>query len=141
MSEYEFGGFWIRTLAALIDSLLLLIVIIPVSMALFGIDQPFKNKANYGTFDLIVNYLLPAFAVLIFWIYKSATPGKMLTRLSIIDAKTGKKPSTAQFIGRYLGYYLSALPLCLGLIWVGFDKQKQGWHDKLAGTLVIRKIK
>ncbi|WP_141737159.1 RDD family protein [Marinobacter sp. X15-166B] len=35
---------------------------------------------------------------------------------------------------------LSALPLCLGFIWVGVDKRKQGWHDKLAGTVVVRSI-
>ncbi|MEO8407836.1 MAG: RDD family protein, partial [Oxalobacteraceae bacterium] len=36
------------------------------------------------------------------------------------------------------GYFVSALPFCLGLIWVGLDKRKQGWHDKLAGTVVVR---
>ncbi len=41
-------------------------------------------------------------------------------------------------IGRYFGYYVSILPLMLGIIWVGIDKRKQGWHDKLAGTVVIR---
>jgi uncharacterized RDD family membrane protein YckC len=30
------------------------------------------------------------------------------------------------------------LPLCLGIFWVGWDKRKQGWHDKIAGTLVIK---
>ena len=55
------------------------------------------------------------------------------------DAKTGGKPSTGQFIGRYLCYYLSSLLLGLGFIWVAFDSRKQGWHDKLAGTLVVRR--
>ena len=41
-------------------------------------------------------------------------------------------------IGRYLGYYVSIIPFCMGLIWVAFDRRKQGWHDKLAGTVVIR---
>jgi uncharacterized RDD family membrane protein YckC len=41
-------------------------------------------------------------------------------------------------IGRYLGYYDSTIPFLLGLMWVGIDKRKQGWHDKLAGTVVIR---
>jgi uncharacterized RDD family membrane protein YckC len=55
-----------------------------------------------------------------------------------VDEKTGGKPSTGQLIGRYLGYYVSILPLMLGIIWVGIDKRKQGFHDKLAGTLVVR---
>ena len=37
-----------------------------------------------------------------------------------------------------LVYFVSIIPLCLGLIWVGLDKRKQGWHDKLAGTVVVR---
>jgi uncharacterized RDD family membrane protein YckC len=38
-----------------------------------------------------------------------------------------------------LGYYVSAIPFGLGLLWVGIDPKKQGWHDKLAGTVVIRR--
>jgi uncharacterized RDD family membrane protein YckC len=88
--------------------------------------------------DILFNYILPAIAVIIFWVYKSATPCKMGTKLTIVDAKTGGKPSTGQFIGRYLAYYVSIIPLFLGLIWVGIDRRKQGWHDKLAGTVVIK---
>ena len=60
----------------------------------------------------------------------------MATRLTIVDTKSGSKPSTGQFIIRYIGYYVSMLPIFLGIIWVGIDKRKQGWHDKLAGTVV-----
>jgi len=44
-------------------------------------------------------------------------------------------------IGRYFGYFLASIPLGLGLLWVAFDKRKQGWHDKLAGTVVIRETR
>ena len=76
--------------------------------------------------------------MIVFWIVKSATPGKILLEITIVDAETGGKPSNAQLIGRYFAYYVSALPIMLGFIWVGFDKRKQGWHDKLAGTLVVK---
>jgi uncharacterized RDD family membrane protein YckC len=56
----------------------------------------------------------------------------------VVDATTGNTLSVGQSIGRYLGYYVSMIPLFIGLIWVAFDKRKQGWHDKLAGTVVIR---
>ena len=62
----------------------------------------------------------------------------MATKLRIVDAATGNKMTTGQAIGRYFAYTIAILPLCLGLIWVGIDKKKQGWHDKLAGTVVIR---
>ena len=50
----------------------------------------------------------------------------------------GGKPSVAQCVARYFGYIVAMLPFCVGIIWVAFDKRKQGWHDKLAGTVVIR---
>lgn len=75
---------------------------------------------------------------MLFWVYRQATPGKMVISARIVDARTGGKPGTGQLIGRYLGYYVSIIPLLLGLVWVAFDARKQGWHDKLAGTVVVR---
>jgi uncharacterized RDD family membrane protein YckC len=74
----------------------------------------------------------------LFWIYRQATPGKMAISARIVDAKTGQAPSTRQLVIRYLGYFVSTIPFGLGLMWVGFDPRKQGWHDKLAGTVVVR---
>jgi uncharacterized RDD family membrane protein YckC len=56
----------------------------------------------------------------------------------IVDAKTGARPTTGQLVVRYLGYYVAMIPLFAGIIWVAFDPRKQGWHDKLAGTVVVR---
>ena len=139
MNEQEYAGFWIRVGAAIIDSILVLIIILPVLTAIYGKDYWVSESFIQGFWEVIVNYILPAIVVILFWTYKSATPGKMVTKLTIVDAKTGGKPSTGQFIGRYLGYFVSIIPLFLGIIWVGIDKRKQGWHDKLAGTVVIRK--
>ncbi|NOQ63915.1 MAG: RDD family protein [Methyloprofundus sp.] len=141
MNEQEYAGFWIRTGAAMIDSILILIITLPVLIAIYGEDYWQGESFLQGFWDLLLSYILPAIAVLIFWVYKSATPGKMATKLTIVDAKTGAKPSTRQFIIRYLGYYVAMVPLFLGIIWVGIDKRKQGWHDKLAGTVVIRSYK
>jgi len=138
MDKVEYAGFWIRTLAAVIDTILMVTLIFPVLAFIYGKDYWLGESFFMGFWDLIFNYLLPAVVVILFWIYKSATPGKMLLKLSIVDEKTGGKPSTGQLIGRYLGYYVSMLPLMLGIIWVGVDKRKQGWHDKLAGTMVIK---
>ncbi len=85
------------------------------------------------------SFILTAIAVIVFWIYKSATPGKMIFGAKIVDARTGGPMTTGQCIGRYLGYYVSLFALCLGFLWVAFDPRKQGFHDKLAGTVVIRK--
>lgn len=136
--EVTYAGFWIRVGASIIDSILILLIIAPLLTFIYGEEYWVSETYIQGTWDVLLNYLLPAIAIIIFWIYRSATPGKMMLGLSIVDAKTGGKPTTGQFIGRYLGYYVSMIPLFLGFIWVGIDKRKQGWHDKLAGTVVIR---
>jgi uncharacterized RDD family membrane protein YckC len=81
----------------------------------------------------------PAVATVLFWMYRQATPGKMALGLRVVDATTGRPASTGQLVGRYLGYYVSMIPLLLGLLWVAFDPRKQGWHDKLAHTVVVRR--
>ena len=136
--DQEYAGFWIRVGASLIDTVLILIIILPVLSAIYGDTYWMDTSWVKGFWDLIFSYVLPAVGVILFWIYKSATPGKMATKLTIVDARTGNKPTTGQFVIRYLGYYVSTLPLLLGLIWVGIDKRKQGWHDKLAGTVVLK---
>lgn len=138
MNNQEYAGFWIRTLAAVIDSILVMAIIVPILTAIYGAEYWMSEVIFQGFWDVVFNYVLPAIAVIVFWTYKSATPGKMALRLIIVDANTGGQPSKGQFIGRYLGYYVSMLPLFLGIFWVGIDKRKQGFHDKLVGTVVIR---
>ena len=139
MNEIEYGGFWIRVWASVLDSILLLVFVAPVLTAIYGREYWTNPPTEFEFLDVLFNYILPAAAVILFWIYKSATPGKMMCKLVIVDAKTGGKPSSRQMIGRYLAYYVSLLPFFLGFFWVAFDARKQGWHDKLAGTVVIKK--
>lgn len=136
--DQEYAGFWIRVGASLIDTVIVLIIILPILSAIYGPAYWLDVSFVSGFWDVLFTYVLPAVAVIIFWVYKSATPGKMATKLTIVDAKTGTKPTTGQFVIRYLGYYVAMLPLFLGIIWVGIDQRKQGWHDKLAGTVVLR---
>jgi len=139
MNKQEYAGFWVRVGAAIIDTIFIMIITLPLVLAIYG-EEYWTNEAFIiDGWDFTINYVLPAAAVILFWIYKSATPGKMAIRLTIVDANTGDKPSKTQFIIRYLGYFVSTIPLFLGLIWVAVDKRKQGWHDKIAGTVVLRK--
>ncbi len=137
-AELEYVGFWLRVGAALIDTVLILIVCAPLLTWIYGSGYWLSAGLFQGPADLLINWILPAIAVVLFWMYRQATPGKMAISARIVDARTGGKPSTGQLIGRYLGYYVSTIPLGLGLIWVAFDARKQGWHDKLAGTVVVR---
>ena len=147
--EVVYIGFWLRFAASIIDTVAISALVIPILLLIYGkglfaiqidpdMDVMLHNLLP-ATGEFIIKYILPAIAVILFWVFKSATPGKMVINAQIVDAKTLGKPSTKQLIGRYLGYYVSIMPFMLGLIWVAFDKRKQGWHDKLAGTLVIEK--
>jgi uncharacterized RDD family membrane protein YckC len=134
-TEPEYVGFWLRFIAVLIDSVLISIVLYPLIFMLFGWEL---NYEGLGVGSTVVTYLLPAIVIVIFWICRSDTPGKIAIGAKIVDAKTGGKPSAGQFIGRYLGYYLSSIIFCLGFLWAAWDDRKQGWHDKLAGTVVVK---
>ncbi len=144
-TELEYVGFWARVGATIIDTILILMVTTPLMLAFYG-DSYWVNANSYwvytslieGPTELLVEWVLPAIAVIIFWITKQATPGKMVISAKIVDADSGKAPSTGQLIGRYFAYYLSLIPLSLGFLGVAFDRKKQGWHDKLAGTVVVR---
>ena len=138
----QYAGFWLRVAASIIDTLLLVVVTAPLLFGLYGwdafTDAP-SDRPFPGLGSLLFNYIFPVVAVLAFWFYKSATPGKMAFNLIIVDARTGGKPTAGQFILRYLGYFISFIPLGLGILWIAFDKKKQGWHDKIAGTIVVKK--
>jgi uncharacterized RDD family membrane protein YckC len=137
-TQYEYAGFWLRVGAALIDTLLVSFMTIPLVRIVYGSAYGDGNIFQ-GPADIFISLALPAVASVAFWVARGATPGKMAISAQVVDARTGLKPSLGQSIGRYLGYYVSTLPLGLGLIWVGIDPKKQGWHDKLAGTVVIRR--
>jgi uncharacterized RDD family membrane protein YckC len=136
--DLEYVGFWPRVGAALIDSLLAAVICLPLVSWIYGGSYWTEPGIVKGPADFLISWILPALAVMLFWFYRQATPGKMAISARIVDARTGGKPSTGQLIGRYLGYFVSTIPFCLGLIWVAFDPRKQGWHDKLAGTVVVR---
>jgi len=140
-SGTRYAGFWVRVMAALIDSVLLIMVTLPLLLWIYGesyLDLD-PERLIAGPADLLISWLFPAVAIVAFWRYRSATPGKMLLKLEIVDATNGGTPTTGQLIGRYLAYYVSTIPFALGLLWVAFDPRKQGWHDKLANTVVIHK--
>ena len=138
-ADVEYAGFWIRVWASLIDTVLVLVIISPILTWIYGSAYWEGAKLVHGPADVLFSWVLPAAAILIFWHAKQATPGKMAIAAQIVDARTGDKPTTRQFVIRYLGYFVSSIPFLLGLFWVAFDARKQGWHDKLAGTVVIRK--
>jgi uncharacterized RDD family membrane protein YckC len=132
-------GFWKRVLASLIDTVLIILITWPILYTIYGAAYFEGTQMSHGALDFLLTWFFPSVAVIVFWVYKSATPGKMAIGAKVVDAKTGGNVPVGRLILRYFGYYVSAIPLGLGLLWVGWDPRKQGWHDKIAGTLVVSK--
>jgi len=87
--------------------------------------------------EMGVQLIIVGITIILLWYWKGATPGKMFLSMKIVDAETLGEPTKAQWIIRYFAYILSFVPLFLGFFWIAFDKKRQGWHDKIAKTVVI----
>ena len=134
MANAHYAGFWIRVLASIIDGIILGVV----TKILFG-DAITTVQGGTANMNFSGGYtLIPVLYSIIFWILLAATPGKLILGLKIVDAD-GKNISPLASILRYLGYIVSGIVFGIGFLWVGFDKKKQGWHDKIAKTFVIHK--
>jgi len=131
--NYEYASFIDRSIAAIVDGIILYVPIIMIETSLI-----FSTK-NIFSVTLFFEIILPFIISIIFWTSKGATPGKMIMNMYIVDRKSGEKIETSQAIIRYIGYFPSMLIFGLGLIWVAIDEKNQGWHDKIADTIVIRK--
>ena len=133
----KYAGFWIRVLATIIDSTIVMLIVWPISYlqdgaATKGFGPFFSELEDSPVFTIIaITYLLISSVVV------SRTLGKVLLGLHIVDANNGEVPTRMKLIVRLLGYIPSGVILNLGFLWVAFDARKQGWHDKLAGTIVV----
>lgn len=136
--DYEYAGFWIRVLASIIDSLVLMLVIVPL-VVVAGMMGLIDLDAQYTWLDIVVQIFSVVFYIGC-WVKFAGTPGKRILKLKILDADTGEHLTTGKAIIRYVGYIISSLVLLLGLIWVAFDKKKQGWHDKMANSVVVKEL-
>lgn len=140
IEDLEYVGFWARFGATILDSLLIVALTLPLAFSVYGIDyfDPEKTGIIAGPADFVITWVLPFVLTVLFWVWRQATPGKMVVSAHIVDARTGRTMSVGQAMGRYVAYFLSMLPLGLGFIWIAMDPRKQGWHDKVAGTVVVR---
>jgi uncharacterized RDD family membrane protein YckC len=115
---YPRAGFWIRMLALLIDFLLIGIVV---------------SFLHLGHVHLVV---LAAYGA-VMWKIKGATVGGIICHLQVVRADSRELDWTTAIV-RALGCFLSMVVLGLGFIWIAIDPDRQGWHDKIAGTVVVR---
>lgn len=134
--KYEYAGFWIRLGASIIDNIIM-VALVPIGM-LMGWNSMYSSEMT-STADWLWQILMAAFCVFC-WVKFAGTPGKRLLRLKVLDERTGENVTVGQGVIRYIGYFPAILVLFIGLIWVAFDPKKQGWHDKMAKTVVVREL-
>jgi uncharacterized RDD family membrane protein YckC len=132
----EYASFAQRAVACLVDWLIVVVISMPVIVVAFGTEY-FSLDPVRRSGDLVIA-LVAGIAIVWFWRYCGATPGKLAVGVKIVDAQTGKAPATGRLVLRLACYLVSALPLYLGFLWVAVDRRKQGWHDKIAGTVVVQ---
>ena len=143
MEKSIYAGFWIRALASIIDTIIMVVPMVIFLTSIYpdyfscGLDTNSDAPMYRGPIDVVVQLGVPCFYTILFWRLKGATPGKMSVEIKIVDAETLLEPNVRSLIGRYFAYIVSTIPLCLGFLWVAWGKDKRGFHDKLAGTAVI----
>lgn len=141
----HYAGFWIRVIAALLDFLLLLAVAFVLRMMVgsaFTVLTIGTSLPLHRVF-LLRRILRISIGIAVAWAYRAGmesshfqgTLGKLAMRLKVTDL-AGRRISFSRATGRCFAKYLSLAALGLGYVMVGFDAEKQGLHDRIAGTLV-----
>ncbi len=132
---WQYAPFWRRVLAGGLDFLWIEAIILAIAGALiwFGLDAVFPRSIHFG-----LNVVLPSLIILQFWqSYTAATPAKLLFDCKVVDATTGQPVHSVQGVLRLIGYAINVMSGGLGFLWALFDARSQGWHDKIAHTVVI----
>ena len=143
-TDVQYAGFWVRVGASLIDMIILLTATYPLLWWFYAgnwdliFATGLAEQPQVLWFDISINYILPFIYTIAVWLIWSSSPGKILLGLKIVDADTGENLDIKQSVIRYLGYFPAMMVFFIGIFWVPFDPRKQGWHDKMANTVVIR---
>ncbi|HEX6128507.1 MAG TPA: RDD family protein [Candidatus Limnocylindria bacterium] len=143
----EFADFGPRLVAYIVDGLLVgaVVVVAYLGWALISLVTGGIANDRIGVGSAIWLAVLTIGVVAIglgyfpyFWARDGATPGMKMMGLRVVRDLDGGPISTGQAILRLVGYWVSGLVFYLGYIWILIDKRRRGWHDLMAGTVVIK---
>ncbi len=142
----RYAGFWIRVVAAIIDNVIIRVVVAPIGLIFggFGFAGSLTGLPHRGL-ALLGGGLTAVVAFFGAWLYEAfmesssyqATLGKMIFGMKVTDLN-GNRISFERATGRHFAKILSVLTLGIGYLMVGFSDRKQGLHDLIAGTFVLR---
>jgi uncharacterized RDD family membrane protein YckC len=152
--QATYAGFWIRLVARVIDGFILgipLAVIFFVLAAIGGgaigaTSNASQNAQNAtagvvgGAFILFYVIALVGIAAyqIYFWGTSGSTVAMRLFHLKVVDANTGAPIGIGRAVVRWLMTIVNSWACYIGWIWVAFDARKQGWHDKVASSVVLQ---
>ena len=125
------AGFWIRFAAIFVDGILVGIITSAIGAILN------LNPTGRGGLQTLLGLGYYVY----FWSNSGPWPGQTVGNkiLNIRVIRTdGSNLTISQALVRYIGLFISVLCLFIGVIWAAFDPNKQGWHDKIAGTYVVK---
>lgn len=143
----KYAGFWLRFVAFIIDEFIL-------GLIAFVVILPFVGSLPMRGRPMSPDELAPFFGghLFLFWIFIpwlyyalfessawQATIGKKALGLTVTDLE-GRRIGFGRATGRFFGKILSSVIVWIGFIMIGFTSKKQGLHDILAGTLVLRRM-
>lgn len=142
---WHYGGFWIRFLARMIDTVIVGVTQACIALAFFGTfgGQFLPSVTRSASISIMLSFQLLSYAIAIaydvtFLRYKGATPGKMALGLKVVRSN-GASLGWGVSIGRYFMYWVSGMILLIGYIIAGFDDEKRALHDRACDTRVIYK--
>jgi uncharacterized RDD family membrane protein YckC len=133
------AGIFRRFLATAIDPTLAILIYFTVVGVSGGVAG-----SLFGDAAAVLAIVIAVIACMVFfWWFlgKGMTPGKWLLGLQVIEKHSGEYPGLLRMIIREtFGKFLSGLFLGIGYFWAIWDKDAQAWHDKIAGTVVVRRL-
>ena len=130
MANPRYGGFWMRLLAAILDSFIIGIPAIIIQLAIIFIT-------GMQSLQYVISLALVVLVVYLEGM-KGGTPGKLILGMRIVN-QNGDYIGIPSAILRYIGKFVSALIIGIGFLMIAWDSKKQGLHDKIAKTYVVRK--
>lgn len=142
--QLPFAGFWVRVVAWIVDSALVSILQFFLSLALSGVIGlvigPLSEEGDLGMTVLMALFgMVLAVAYYVFFTgYSGQTPGKMLMRIKVVRTDGTALTYGRAFLREVIGKFTSGIILGIGYLMVAFDNRKQGLHDKMADTFVIK---
>ena len=146
------AGFWRRFAAGLVDGFVLTAVFLLLHVLVtVSLGHPLPRLSQLGpdylvdvavNGDLLTEIGLGLFAVVCFLYFfvfqalRGQTPGQALLNIRVVDG-FGERPSPGRALARTAAFLPSWALFALGVVWIAFDREKRGLHDRLADTYVI----